>query len=150
MTPEECAVLMTYANQIDPRVQLNDATLDTWWAALEHEGFEQAKWCIRDYYATANPNENRGMPTLLPAALRHRISAQKERAESQRRAITATTPTRSPSSFKERNPAEWERLVRQGRDQYRAELRSRGIEPHAETCADCNRPKRGPTSNPAA
>lgn len=142
MTPQECAAIMAYANQIDPRVQVNDATLDVWWVAMEHEGFDQAKWCIRDYYATANPNDNRGLPALSPATLRHRISGHKERAESQRRSIEATKPVRTVGSFRQRNPDEWDRLVIQGRDEYRADLAARGMNPHAESCPECQRANR--------
>lgn len=132
---------MTYANQLDPRIQLNDPTLDVWLTAMQRVTAEEARWGIKDYYANANPNDNRGVPPLQPATLRHRVAQERERAGAKRRSLEAAPPARNPNSYRSADPERWDRLVQQGRDQYRADLRARGITPHTETCADCNRPK---------
>lgn len=139
MTPQECAVIMTYANQLDPRIQLNDPTLDVWLTATASLSLEEAKWGIKDYYANANPNDARGVPALQPATLRHRVSQARERVGAKNRAIEASRPVRSPNGYRASDPARWDRLVAQGRDQHRAELRARGITPHREGCPDCSR-----------
>lgn len=142
MTPQECAVIMTYANQLDPRIQLNDPTLDVWLTATANLSVEEAKWGIKDYYANANPNDNRGVQPLQPATLRHRVSQARERHVAKAAALEAAPVIRNPTGYRASDPERWDRLVQQGRDQGRAELRSRGITPHAEGCPDCSRPRR--------
>lgn len=95
MKSEECMALITYINQIDARVQLNEPTFDVWWMAMERHSFEQAKWCVKVYYATTNPNSDRGLPALSASMLRYRVSEQRERAESKRSAIAARPTSRS-------------------------------------------------------
>lgn len=89
MIEAECRALLAYANQIDARIQLNDATADVWWMALSRLNFEQAKYCIKVYYATTNPNSERGLAALSPAMLRYRVSAERDRAAAKRSAIAA-------------------------------------------------------------
>ena len=117
---------MTYANQIDARIQLNDATLDAWWVAMEHVDFDAAKWGITDYYAKANPNGTHGVQVLLPAALKHRVNAEVERRAARKRAL-APKPVKSPTqTFRARNPELWDRLVEEGRQAHLAYLEQRG------------------------
>lgn len=142
MTPQECAVIMTYANQLDPRIQLNDPTLDVWLTATANLSVEEAKWGIKDYYANANPNDNRGTQPLQPATLRYRVSQARERHQAKAAAIEAAPRIKNPNNYRERNPELWEQLVAEGRDKHRADLRSRGITPHAEACPDCSRASR--------
>lgn len=127
MTPEQCAALMTYANQIDARIQLNDPTLDAWWSSIGSLDFEAAKWGIKDYYANANPNDNRGLPSLLPASLRHRVNTERDRHIAKQRALEPPPKHTNPQSFRSRHPEEWDALVIKGRDERRAELAHRGI-----------------------
>lgn len=134
MTPQECAVIMTYANQLDPRIQLNDPTLDVWLTATASLSVEEAKWGIKDYYANANPNDARGVPALQPATLRHRVSQARERAGAKGRAIEATKPVRHPSGYRASDPEHWDRLVAQSQEQHRQDLRRRGVTTHPEKC----------------
>lgn len=142
MTPDEAATLMAFANQVDPLISVNDANAEVWWAALQRQEFAKAKWCITDYYANTAPGRDGRIPVLTPGVLRHRIGDKAQIVSSQMRALDPPKPARHPNSWRERNPDEWDRLVQQGRDQYRADLRSRGITPHAEGCPDCSRPRR--------
>ncbi|KAA0979910.1 hypothetical protein FQ154_01755 [Paeniglutamicibacter gangotriensis] len=127
MTPEQCAALMTYANQIDARIQLNDPTLDAWWSAVERLDYEAAKWSVKDYYATSNPNSNFGTPALVPATLRARVHAEIERNAARQRALEPPAKHTNPMSYRERNPEEFNRLMKKGRDDHRADLTRRGI-----------------------
>lgn len=127
MTPEETAILMTYANQIDARVQLTDASVDVWHAALTRIEFEAGRWGIQDYYANANPNDSRGLPSLLPATLRHRVNAERDRRIAMQSAKRALPPARSTHSWRSRNPEKWDHLVAKGRDEHRADLAHRGV-----------------------
>ena len=137
MIPEECMALLTYTNQIDPRVQLNEPTFDAWWMALEHKSFDQAKWCVKSYYATANPNSVGGVAALSPATLRQRISGMREQTDARQRALEPPAVIKNPASFRGTDPERWDRLVVQGRDEHRAKMRAKGITPHAETCPTC-------------
>lgn len=111
MNGVECTALLTYANQIDARIQLNEATFDVWWMALSRHDFEQAKYCVKLYYATTNTNSDRGLAALSPAMLRHRVSAERDRAESKRRALSAAPVVREVSDFKSSDPERWAALV---------------------------------------
>lgn len=134
MIPEECMALLTYTNQIDARVQLNEATFDAWWMSLEKQSFDQAKWCVKLHYATSQPNNVGGVPALSPATLRHRISSERERATAKQSALTAAPVVRDPNSFRSRDPDRWDALVRQGELEHRDKMHSRGKKTHNETC----------------
>lgn len=124
MTPEDAIGALTYTNQIDPRVQLTEANTETWTYALKDFDARQVRWVIRDYYATADKPA-----AMTPGIIRQRVRTLQGQADAKRNAIEATPPARNPNSWRTRNPEEWDRLVAEGRDQRRTELRSRGIEP---------------------
>lgn len=89
MTPQECAAALTYANQIDPRIQLNDAALDVWETALSHADPEQVRWVIRNHYASGvNANEG-SQPMLTAAMVRRALSEETNRAAAKRSALEA-------------------------------------------------------------
>jgi hypothetical protein len=81
------------------------------------------------------------------ATVRKIIQEETTRADAKQRALEPPkNKARDPHTFRGKDPARWDALVIQGRDDYRASLRARGIEPHAETCAHC---KPRPTPTPA-
>lgn len=69
--PERAAVLITYANQIDPRIQVNAPTRDVWADALRGVRLGIARDAIVRYYAKAK-SETAGfdVPVLRPSAIR--------------------------------------------------------------------------------
>lgn len=127
MNEEQVVHCLTYLSQLDPRVQINDATSDLWFYAIEALSMDQVVWVIRDYYATAQPNSVGGVPSLTPATLKHRLFAMRERTESKQRALEPPPKHTKPSSFRASSPEEWDRLMAKGRDDRRAELARRGI-----------------------
>lgn len=127
MNEEQVVHCLTYLSQLDPRVQINDATSDLWFYAIEALELDQVIWIIRDYYATANPNSNGGVPSLTPATLKHRLIAMRDRAESKQRALSPPAHVKSPESFRERFPDKWAALIVKGRDDRRADLARMGI-----------------------
>jgi hypothetical protein len=135
VTPEDVVGCVTYLNQIDPRIQLNDSTTDLWFYAIESLQVDQVRWVIRDYYATSNPNQSGGVQPITPATLKHRLASMRERAAARSRAnevakaLEAGPVVRNPMSYRQRNPEEFERLMALGRDEHRADLKSRGITP---------------------
>lgn len=63
MTPEQQQIIrevnqvMTYANQLDPLVPANEASLEVWTQALHNVNPDAAKSVIRQYYATIEPDK---------------------------------------------------------------------------------------------
>lgn len=127
MNEEQVVNCLTYLSQLDPRVQINDAASDLWFYAIESLPMDQVIWIIRDYYATASPNSVGGVPALTPATLKHRLRDMRDRAESKQRALEPPPKHTNPMSYRSRNPEEFARLMRQGRDDHRADLQRRGI-----------------------
>lgn len=143
MNPDEAAALLTYTNQADPLVSLNDANADIWWEALKRHDFDKAKWCIKDYYANTAPARDGRIPPITPSVLRHRIGDKTAIVESKHRALEPPkNKTPSPVTFRSKDPERWDALVAQGAAEYKAGLRARGMEPHADSCPECSRPRK--------
>ena len=127
MIETEVAQALTYANQIDPRVQLTDANVDVWWEGLKQVPADATRWAIKQHYATANGN-GQGAPVVNPAIIRRLITAELQRRESKQRALEPPKgKAPSPMTFRQRNPEEWDRLVRKGAEDRYNELTRRGI-----------------------
>ncbi|WP_336715366.1 hypothetical protein [Arthrobacter sp. USHLN218] len=140
MTPEELRAAITYANGIDPRVQMTHPNAELWGRTVGHKEAAEVKAAILVYYERPHPS-GRERPPVGAADIRKIIAEETERATAKNDAQKALPPARNPNSLRARDPERWDTLVAQGRDQYRAELRARGIEPHAETCVECTRPR---------
>lgn len=88
MTPQEAAALLTYANQVDARVQLNEANADVWAHALRNTDYTKARWCVREHYSS---DVDGGPPrSIAPGMIRARVNdltraAEDKRAQVQRR-----------------------------------------------------------------
>lgn len=87
MTPQEAIALLTYANQIDARIQLNESNSEVWAYALRNTDYQKAKWCIREHYAS---HVDGGPPrSLAPGMVRARVGELTHAAEGKRAAIEA-------------------------------------------------------------
>lgn len=126
MTPEELRMAITYANGIDPRIQMNVPTAELWGRTVGHKRFIEVKTAILVYYERypANGREN---PPISAATVRKIIADEDARAQAQQSAQMAIAPTRTPGSYRERNAEEWDRLVTQGRETHREQLRRLNI-----------------------
>lgn len=126
LTPEDLRACIIYANGIDPRIQMNVPTAELWGRTVGHKLAIEVKTAILVYYERypANGREN---PPITAAMARKIISDEDARAEAMQSAQRALPPARNPSSYRSRNPKEWDRLVAAGRDDRRAELERRGI-----------------------
>lgn len=114
MTPVEATAALTYANQLDPRVPVNEANADLWASALAGATAEQVKWIIRDHYTRATDSRGEA-PTITPALIRRRAHAEAERAAARRAALESKpSKPQSISSWRSKNPQEWDRLMLQG------------------------------------
>lgn len=122
------AEALTYLNQLDNRIDLNDTASDMWFYAIGHMDFQKVIWIIRDYYANARPGFSGGVPPLTPGMLKSRMREMEERSESKQRALESPkNKTPNPMSWRQRNPEEWDRLMRQGAEDRYNELTRRGI-----------------------
>lgn len=127
MEGHEVAQAMTYANQIDPRLQLTDANVDVWWEGLQSIPADAARWAIKKHYASSNAN-GEGAPVVNPAIIRRLITAEKQRREAMQRALEPPkNKAPNPLSFRKRDPERWDALVRQGAEERYNDLKRRGI-----------------------
>lgn len=127
MTPEELRAAITYANGIDPRVQMTGPNAELWGRAVGMYQAIEVKAAILVYYERPQP-PNRERAPIDAASIRKIIQEETVRAEAQQRALEPPkNKAPHPKSFRERNPEEWDRLFQLGADQRRADLASRGI-----------------------
>lgn len=127
MKPPEIAQAITYANQIDPRIQITDPLVDVWVIGLSHVRADLTKWAIQKYYADAN-GDGRGSQPITPAVIRRLITTEANKRESQQRALE---PPKNKAvrvgDFRKRNPELYDELYQQGREQFYADLKAKGI-----------------------
>ncbi|TLK56291.1 hypothetical protein [Glutamicibacter sp. V16R2B1] len=135
MNQQQTIAIITYANQIDPLIPLNESTADVWHEALQHRDYQQALWCVKDYYANTQPGRDGRIPPLTSATLRRRIDQHQEVHDAKQRAISAR-PTKHPrQTFRARNPEKWDQLVKQGQQEFRENVQrltsetTRGVAP---------------------
>ena len=114
MTPTEATAAMTYANQLDGRVPVNEANADLWASALAGATVEQVRWIIRDHYTRATDSRGEA-PTITPALIRRRAHTEAERAAARRAALESKpSKPQTVGSWRSQNPDEWDRLMVQG------------------------------------
>lgn len=127
MNEVEVAHALTYANQIDPRLQTNDANVEVWWEGLRTVDVNAARWAIKKHYAGQNGN-GEGAHVVNPATIRRLITAELNRREQHERALEPPKgKAPNPISFRKRDPERWDALVRQGAEDRYNELTRRGI-----------------------
>lgn len=127
MNLKETKMAIAFANQIDPRIQVNDANAEVWHASLHAHDPVKVRWAITQHYATSNAN-GEGTHAVTPARIRRSIQAKAETVENTARALEPPKGRApNPLSFRQRNPSEWDRLFRQSAEERREELASRGI-----------------------
>lgn len=132
MTPQECAAALTYANQIDPRIQLNDSSLEVWESALSNADPEQVRWVIKDHYSSGvNANESH-QTSITPALIRRRVSDEVNRAEARRSALEAESRLAIAEGakrerVKQSQTSEYQRAMIQGAIDHLTDLERRGI-----------------------
>lgn len=143
MTPQEANALLTYTATLDNFVSDSDATLDVWAYTLAGLDLEQARYVVRDYYARQQPHERR---PITPAFIRSKVHEEVHRAAAKRAALSAKPDSKTPTigSWRARNPAEWDRLVREGRHDLWDDWNRRGIADKPCGCGCGSRPSRAP------
>lgn len=124
----ETTRLIIWVNQFDPFVQANDAAADIWQHSMGPISYTEAEEAIVAHYR-ANPGQQAQPGAILKRALNSRASK-----EAGTRAIEVPKTRREleasdgqiQRSWRQRNPAEWDRLVEQGRQERINDLTARG------------------------
>ncbi len=121
MDHKQTIAMLTWINQVDPRVMLNEASAETWAYAMRNIPTDVAKQAVLEHYKA---NES---IAASPGAISKRSANIKNSRDAKTSAITAGPPVKHPNSWRFRDPEEWDRLFEQGRQARRDELTARGI-----------------------
>jgi len=121
MDHKQVIAMLTWINQVDPRVMLNEAAAETWAYAMRTIPADVAKQAVLEHYKAHESI------SASPGAISKRAGNIKTSRDARTRAL-AETPTgyRDPNSWRSRNPEEWDRLVEQGKQDRINDLAARG------------------------
>jgi len=120
MDHKQTIAMLTWINQVDPRVMLNEANVEVWAYAMSATPPDVAKQAVLEHYKA-----NEGI-AASPGAISKRAANIRNSREAKTSALEALPPGRDPNSWRTRNPEEWDRLAEQGRLKRRADLEARG------------------------
>lgn len=121
MDHKQTIAMLTWINQVDPRVMLNEANVEVWAYAMSKTPTDVAKQAVLEHYKA---NES---IAASPGAISKRAANIKNSREAKKSAITALPPSRDPNSWRSRNPELWDQLAEQGRQAREDDLRARGL-----------------------
>jgi len=121
MDHKQTIAMLTWINQVDPRVMLNEANVEVWAYSMGSFPVDIAKQAVLEHY-----KQNEGI-AASPGAISKRAGYIRNSREAKTNALEALPPVKHPSSWRSRNPEEWDRLFELGRQQRKAELESRGL-----------------------
>lgn len=121
MDHKQTIAMLTWINQVDPRVMLNEASAETWAYAMSNVPTDVAKQAVLEHYKAHESI------AASPGAISKRAANIKTSREAKQQALTPTpAPFKHPMSWRARNPEEWDRLMEEGRQARIADLRARG------------------------
>lgn len=121
MDHKQTIAMLTWINQVDPRVMLNEANVEVWAYAMANVAGDIAKQAVLEHYKA---NEN--IPAT-PGAISKRANNIRNSREAKQNALEPPQPKyKHPMSWRARNPEEWDRLMEQGRQERRRDLEARG------------------------
>ena len=122
MDHKQTIAMLTWINQVDARVLLNEAAAETWAYAMRNVATDVAKQAVLEHYKA---NEN---IAASPAAISKRAANIRTSRDAKVSAIEAApAPVKHPLSWRARNPEEWDRLFELGRQERRDDLQRRGV-----------------------
>jgi hypothetical protein len=118
MDHKQTIAMLTWINQVDPRVMLNQAAAETWAYSLRSVDPAVAKQAVLEHYKA---NES---VAASPGAISKRAANIKASREAGQRAIDPPAqPVKHPLSWRARNPELWDQLFEEGRRQGNEERR---------------------------
>lgn len=101
---------LTWLSQADARIQVTDPNVQIWQDALANASTAEVRAATLEFTRT-----NDGV-MVSPSAIRRMSFAVRERAIAAGRALTSMPmPRTNALSWREKNPAEWDRLFEAGR-----------------------------------
>lgn len=122
MDNREVVAMLTWINQVDPRVMLNEAAVETWAYSMRTVSTSDAKLAVLEHYRA---NEHL---TATPGAIYKRALAYRVSKDATTRALeTKLQVVKNPETYRARNPEMWDRLKKQGAAERQADLRARGL-----------------------
>lgn len=121
MDHKQVIAMLTWINQVDPRVMLNEAAAETWAYAMRNIPADVAKQAVLEHYKAHEQF------AASPGAISKRAAHIKTSQDAKANALTAMPDVvTNPMSWRQRNPGEWDRLMEVGKQARLADLRSRG------------------------
>jgi hypothetical protein len=121
MDHKQTIAMLTWINQVDPRVMLNEASAETWAYAMQTTPADVAKQAVLEHYKAHESI------AASPGAISKRAANIKTSREAKQKALEPPLPPcKDPNSWRARNPEEWDRLMEEGRLARQADLRARG------------------------
>lgn len=128
MDHKQTIAMLTWINQVDPRVMLNEASAETWAYAMRSTDPAVAKQAVLEHYKA---NES---IAASPGAIskRARNIATSREAGDRAMALEPAKAPRHPLGWRARNPELWDRLFEQGKREGNEERR-RATEARAGT-----------------
>lgn len=122
MDHKQTIAMLTWINQVDPRVMLNEANVEVWAYAMQNVDGPVAKQAVLEHYK-ANDSI-----AASPGAISKRATNIKNSMDAKTKALQPPAPAyRHPNSWRARNPEEWDRLFEQGRQARIDDLTKRGL-----------------------
>jgi hypothetical protein len=117
MDSRQAIALLTWVNQVDARVMLNEASAEVWAFVLAPVELAEAKQAVMEHYRSVE-----GL-AASPAAVRKRALAIRSAREAGQRAIEATPDVwGDPNMLRSVNPERWDELKALGAAERRMAL----------------------------
>ena len=117
MDVKQTIAMLTWINQTDPRVMLNEASVERWHYALRTVEPSVAKQAVLEHYKA-----HEDIPASSAAIAKRAGYIKSSRDAGDRaRVIEPPKPVRHPLSWRARNPELWDQLFEEGRRQGNAE-----------------------------
>lgn len=135
MTPEELRACITFANGIDPRVQMTAPNAQLWGRTLGRKTALEVTTAIQVYYERPRIN-GREHPVIDATSVRRIINEETETETARQRALEPPkNKAPNPLSWRQRNPELWDKHYAAGQQQFQESINrlagttTRGVAP---------------------
>jgi hypothetical protein len=109
MDRRDTIAMLTWINQVDPRVMLNEAAAETWAYAMSNINTADAKQAVLEHYKLHDDI------AATPSAIRKRANNHQASREGRSNALEAKPRApKHPMSFRALDPERWDRLYQAG------------------------------------